>query len=425
MTSSEPEQDLQARLIQAASLYANGDWDAAIETYTLAIAQYPANAPAYVMRGLILREQGDTGEAARDFDRAIEIDPNYGPAYYGRGWVRHMLGDYEGELADALKGIELEPQDANKYNIRIGSAYHGLKRYPEALEAYSRAITNEPDVEGPIYNRGLLYVDMGQYEFALADFSRALELDPDWDWAFAARGRVYLLLGDNESAVRDFRSVMQVSGSPMIRGHAQQMIQAIDAERTRERKGLLGLLTLRPEAFRELANDYSPGEMVRSTLLVLGLVVIMFAAPIILTLPGTGTDRLITRLTTQYNLTFDQAKYVVLGSTLVVAPIFWLASGWVLSQATRLSFVGGAPRFSALLRTTSYAAVFSLISLIPNSIADFVGSALGWVAYIIAISEALRISIRKAFALACSSIIFVMVPLVLLAMFISWKLVVG
>jgi len=84
---------LQQRWEQAAGYYTSGDWDAAIAAYTAMLELAPDFVPAYVERGLILREQGDDKRALQDFERAIALDPSYGLAYYGRGWVRHARGD--------------------------------------------------------------------------------------------------------------------------------------------------------------------------------------------------------------------------------------------------------------------------------------------------------------------------------------------
>jgi len=62
------------------------------------------------------------------------------PAYYGRAWAKDWKKDYKGALQDAHKGYQLDPGNPGKYLRRIGSAFSGLNRYNEAIQAYSKAI---------------------------------------------------------------------------------------------------------------------------------------------------------------------------------------------------------------------------------------------------------------------------------------------
>src|SRR5437868_2910379 len=131
---------------QAQDYYARGkgEWPKAIEAYSKALQIAPNYVPLFVQRGLVLQEMGETGRAMQDFERAIQLDPNYGPAYYGRGWSKSWQGDYEGELQDAMRGLELDPNDPGSYYRRMGTAYKGMKKYDQAIEAYNSALSIHP-----------------------------------------------------------------------------------------------------------------------------------------------------------------------------------------------------------------------------------------------------------------------------------------
>lgn len=204
MSPEDLRQQLQALWRQANELYAAGRWPEAVGAYSKVLELAPQFVPAYVQRGLIVREMGQPEKALQDFERAIHLDPQCGPAYHGRGWVRHARGDYQGELQDARRGLLLDPEHAGMYYRRIGAAQHGLKQHQEAIESYNQAISlNSERDEGTLYNRGLCYAEMKEYQLALADFDQCLVLDPDWAWALDARPKVHLTMGSLDRAVAD------------------------------------------------------------------------------------------------------------------------------------------------------------------------------------------------------------------------------
>jgi tetratricopeptide (TPR) repeat protein len=193
----------------AIELQQAGNWKEAINAFGEIIQLAPSFAPAYVHRGLLVHELGKPEIAYMDFERAIEINPAYGLAYYGRGWFYHTQGNFAAELADAQKGLSLDEQNQGMYYRRIGAAYHGMKRFEEAINAYRQAIQmNGTTDEGTIYNRGLCYAEMGQHTKAVEDFTRALELDPDWAWALWARAMSNEILKNHRAVLTDYQNLI-------------------------------------------------------------------------------------------------------------------------------------------------------------------------------------------------------------------------
>ncbi|WP_375476369.1 tetratricopeptide repeat protein, partial [uncultured Nostoc sp.] len=111
------------------------------------------------------------------------------------------------QLANGLKAYEqnfyevtLEMFTAVLQNSRIefkwqpialgwrGETYRLMKRYPQALKDFDRAIQLDPKSAWAIANRGETYRSMERYAKALQDFDRAIQLDPKLDWAIALRG---------------------------------------------------------------------------------------------------------------------------------------------------------------------------------------------------------------------------------------------
>lgn len=77
--------------------------------------------------------------------KAIQKDPDYGPAYNDLGAI--LLK--EGQINESLKWFELAKRSPNYHNreypyINSGRAYLGQKKYPQALEEFSRALALAP-----------------------------------------------------------------------------------------------------------------------------------------------------------------------------------------------------------------------------------------------------------------------------------------
>ncbi|KAN0100875.1 hypothetical protein V8E55_000859 [Tylopilus felleus] len=87
--------------------------DAAIESYTKAIALDPTNAVYFSNRAAAYSSKGDHAAAVEDGKRAIEVDPSFAKAYSRLGHAHYSLGDYKA-AADAFgKGAELDPTNEN------------------------------------------------------------------------------------------------------------------------------------------------------------------------------------------------------------------------------------------------------------------------------------------------------------------------
>ena len=60
---------------QGNDFYEQGQWDLAIEEYSLALELNPQYAKAYSIRGDAYTKLGDTEQAMVDLNRAITLDP--------------------------------------------------------------------------------------------------------------------------------------------------------------------------------------------------------------------------------------------------------------------------------------------------------------------------------------------------------------
>src|SRR5262249_44565006 len=100
--------DAEAHHQKGRELLQKGQYRAAIDELTQAIASKPDLALAWNARGYAYLLLRDPTNAIKDFDRAIELNPRYANAYRNRGSARNAAGDAEGAAADRERAKQLE-----------------------------------------------------------------------------------------------------------------------------------------------------------------------------------------------------------------------------------------------------------------------------------------------------------------------------
>ncbi len=160
--------------------------------------------------GLRKYQSGDYQAAIEDFTQAIALDSQNALAYNKRGDAFYQLGDYEQAKADSSKAIELNPQNANAYYDR-GFALYELGKYKEAIADYTKAIELNPDNVYAYYGRGLALVKLQENKEANADFSTAIRLKPDYIEAYLERGILRRRLKIYKTAIEDFDAIIKIN----------------------------------------------------------------------------------------------------------------------------------------------------------------------------------------------------------------------
>ncbi|HJW28219.1 MAG TPA: tetratricopeptide repeat protein, partial [Saprospiraceae bacterium] len=114
---------------------------------------------------------------------------------------RRDEGRIEEALADYNSAISLKP-DGALFNSRA-KLYFNLKKYPEAMENYNKAIAMD-STEGEFYvNRGAVYALTNQLDLALKDFNIGLRLDPKHANGYKNRSLIFQTLGQWDKAISD------------------------------------------------------------------------------------------------------------------------------------------------------------------------------------------------------------------------------
>jgi tetratricopeptide (TPR) repeat protein len=160
--------------------------------------------------GLRKYQQGDYQAAVEEFTVAIKLNSQSYQVYKKRGNAFYQLGNYQGAKIDATKAIALNPQDADAYYDRGFSLYE-LGKYQEAVADYSQAITLNSRHAYAYYGRGLALVKMNENRRANEDFSTAIRLRPNYIEAYLQRGILRRRLRIYKTAMEDFDAIIKIN----------------------------------------------------------------------------------------------------------------------------------------------------------------------------------------------------------------------
>ena len=95
--------------------------------------------------------------------------------------------------------------------IKQGVAHAKLKKYNQAIEAFSQAIKLDPNNAEYYYKRAVTYGNINQHQRAIEDFNEAIRLNPKYAEAYSNRGFVYMVkLNNKEKGCSDWKRACEL-----------------------------------------------------------------------------------------------------------------------------------------------------------------------------------------------------------------------
>ncbi len=136
----------------------------------------PVEAQAWFDRGLEAEER-DAARAIEAYERSRQLDPRHVGARINLGRLHHeggRLTQAERVYREALRECEADPT----LFFNLGVLLEDTARHEEAVEAYQRAITLDPDLADAHFNLARLYESLGRPQHAirhLGEYRRLLK----------------------------------------------------------------------------------------------------------------------------------------------------------------------------------------------------------------------------------------------------------
>ncbi|MDB6059938.1 MAG: hypothetical protein JWM78_41 [Verrucomicrobiaceae bacterium] len=179
------------------TLHAQGDLDAAAESYRHAIALHPQDAKVHSNLGAVLQQQGNLDDAITSYRTAIALNPQDAGAYGNLGVALEMQGDPTAAIDNYRRALALNPNDAKTHN-NFGNALREQEQLSQAVDSLRTAIALKPDYAEAHNNLGNALQDLGQLDAAIASVRTALALNPDYSDAHWNESLALLMQGQLE-----------------------------------------------------------------------------------------------------------------------------------------------------------------------------------------------------------------------------------
>lgn len=183
----------------------------AIDDANAAIALQPRRAAYWIRRGRIHGTLARYRAAADDFQQALAIAPLDCHDSILADIASHRFNSREYALAErayeraAQDGIERATERARiaQWLELRGASLHFLRRFDEAIDAYTRAIQLAPDMGKAFSDRGEALLELGRNEAAFADLERAVALGYKIGCTYVARAQYFQRKSQHADALRE------------------------------------------------------------------------------------------------------------------------------------------------------------------------------------------------------------------------------
>jgi tetratricopeptide (TPR) repeat protein len=194
-------------------LIAEGDDRSFETTRTDADISAFGSAPQSFTQNIQLRAKAGSALAAAGTASAEPIDasvPQKAREAYQKALKRGQSGKNDEAVKLLREAIETYPQFYSAH-VALGEEFDKLKKYPEAEDAYQKALALKNDAPGAHTGLGILLVKQKKYADAVPHLRRSIELDKKSSPAYLALGLAEMMTGDYPSSETNLLRAYELS----------------------------------------------------------------------------------------------------------------------------------------------------------------------------------------------------------------------
>lgn len=186
-----------------------GEYDKAIEYFTLAIEANPSFSIAYHNRSICYQEMGQMSNAKNDLNKAIDLNDDMALFYFTNAKLNEKIGESKEAITNYQKAIDID----NNYKealINYSQLLKGLGEYDEGLQYLQKALANSDSEAEKLFLYSNLYFIYAEYEQAISGYTDYLNLYGFDSSALFNRGLSKILIRKSEEGCQDLRESIQV-----------------------------------------------------------------------------------------------------------------------------------------------------------------------------------------------------------------------
>ncbi len=188
------------RVTQADALIEEGRIAEALAQLALAIRENPTHSTAYVKMADIHKDQGNYAAAEASYREAGRLEPSNFHVAYNHGLVLQLLNRLSDAVRAYLRALSINPNDRDA-NLNLATAYLQLAEPAQALPYAERAANADP-AHGPSrVNLGAVYAALNRHAEAVSQYEAAADL-------MALTPELLLNLADSLSRINRFEEML-------------------------------------------------------------------------------------------------------------------------------------------------------------------------------------------------------------------------
>jgi len=129
--------------------------------------------------------------------------------WFEKGIFELSINHNQKAIEAFTKAIAENPHRAEIYNNR-GIAWCNQGNYDRAMADFNRAMELDPRSTEIFSNRGIVWFYMGKYDLAIDDYDKALGIDPHCAKAYTNRGAAWFCKGNYDLAIYDYNKALEI-----------------------------------------------------------------------------------------------------------------------------------------------------------------------------------------------------------------------
>jgi tetratricopeptide (TPR) repeat protein len=201
--------DYESLTLRGRSYVQLGEFDKALNDYSLAISLNPDVALAYGHRSVLYAHLKRLDLAINDASSFINLSGGDQclSAYQNRGVWWAQMGQYERAIEDFNHVIAVQPTNSFAYMSR-GTAYAQMERFADSIVDWQKVAQLHPNMVKAYFNLGKQYANSGDHEHAAHYFAHVTRLMPNSVAGYQERAKALAACGKLAEALEVWQQAL-------------------------------------------------------------------------------------------------------------------------------------------------------------------------------------------------------------------------
>ena len=187
----------------------NNQLNKAYECYQKVLKIKPGDPEAYYNMGNTLQAKGKLDAAIECYRKALNTDPNYVEAYNNMGTTLVNKGELGLAIDNYKKALVINPNDAELY-YNVGNALQNKGDPTNAIIYYQKAICNEPEYANAYNNLAITLKNIGDLDAAIECYEKLIKIKPKDANAYYNMGISLRKKGELATAIKCYKKALKL-----------------------------------------------------------------------------------------------------------------------------------------------------------------------------------------------------------------------